>query len=237
MSLRQAIRKVITTSPGQTISVRYVAGILQLSIPISLRRLIRKANAPPPRIERFNVEPSRVSANSTVTLTWNILNCEDGCSIGITKRIPGVGDNIPFRDNLLTSGTTTETVTRDTDYTLRASTAGKPTASRTTIVDVISPPTGYSSLVIVNIHTERRSLNVWIFDRNIGNWEHKGSLSYNQSKTITLQTGRFYDIVCVDQGALNCNGRNDPTIVSCRRYFLPNIYGDQNGRSIQVPVS
>jgi hypothetical protein len=127
------------TSSGQTISVRIVARYLGLNVPISLRQLIRKANSPPPSITQFKVEPRLVSPQfNTTTLSWTIVNCDGWCSISITKLIPGVGDIVVFRDNHPTTGTAMDTVSRGTFYTLRASTAGKHTASSTTNVGSIS---------------------------------------------------------------------------------------------------
>jgi hypothetical protein len=77
---------------------------------------------------------------------------------------------------------------------------------------------------------------VWIIDHNTGSSEDKGSLQAGQSKSITLENGHTFDLVCVDQGAIGCTV-DDPNIVSCRRLFVPNIIGNENGGTLQEVVN
>jgi IPT/TIG domain len=89
---------------------------------------------------------------------------------------------------------------------------------------------GYSSLLVDNETTDKRPLNVWIFDRNSGQWTNKGSVAYEGNMKISLETGHFHDLVCVDPLLGGCGGRNDPTYVDCKRYYTRDpIPGDKDG--------
>jgi hypothetical protein len=93
---------------------------------------------------------------------------------------------------------------------------------------------GFSSLIVVNNHSKGRSLNVWIYDRNTKLWSDKGSLAFNKDNPnyvkISLETGHYYDLVCVDPVLDGCDGRNDPTYVDCKKYYTRDpIPGDKDG--------
>jgi hypothetical protein len=84
VSLKDAVRRVI----GQGVSVHDATRKLkQNRPPISLRNFIRLVNLPPPNIVQFDPPNRFVPENSTVTLMWNIANCDqDSCSIKIESQ-------------------------------------------------------------------------------------------------------------------------------------------------------
>ncbi|HEY6166113.1 MAG TPA: hypothetical protein VIW25_14520 [Nitrososphaeraceae archaeon] len=45
-----------------------------------------------------------------------------------------------------------------------------------------------------------------------------------------------FDLICVDQGAIDCPG-NDPNIVSCRRLFVAGIVENEHGTALEIIVS
>lgn len=136
MSLRNAIRIVMSNPPGSVISVRQAARLLKLNIqpPISLKNLIRLAILPPPNIVQFDPPTEILPANRPqVTLMWNVVNCENSCSIRIDMRTSISDPWVPLTGatDLPARGTRQITVPSPSGayYKFTASFPGKPSVS------------------------------------------------------------------------------------------------------------
>ena len=99
---------------------------------------------------------------------------------------------------------------------------------------------GVKEIHIFNCNVNNNSIHVWLRDRQSGNWDNKGQLepqyengvcpvSSSQPIKLTLEDNHVYDLVCVDTELSTCNGRNDPELENCRRFWQNGILGKTNG--------
>ena len=114
-------------------SLRGVAEEFGLKPPISVINLVRLAELPPPEIKVFKADPNVVSPDTKTTLRWQVLNCENSCTISISA-IPPLGPNDPSGTSLNAFGSLQVSVSSNTEYTLNAKFHGKQETSRRTRV-------------------------------------------------------------------------------------------------------
>ncbi|MFC4801776.1 PASTA domain-containing protein [Neobacillus sp. GCM10023253] len=101
-------------------------------------------------------------------------------------------------------------------------------------VELAQQQQGVKSVLLVNRHQQGRSVEVFLWDSAVGNWSNKGMLNFGASTTLSLASGRLYQVVAVDRGLINCtDGR--PENVSCQR-FSWGARGDSGGVQVTLNV-
>jgi hypothetical protein len=104
--------------------------------------------------------------------------------------------------------------------------------------------TGYSSVYIVNCHTERRSVTIYRVDGATGRWEERGVLrsSYDsygsctgENMTVQLEDSHSYTIVAYDEGSSSCSPR-DPSTPGCQRNIIPSVLGSEGGPILPITI-
>lgn len=101
-------------------------------------------------------------------------------------------------------------------------------------VELAQQPQGVKSIKLTNYHQDRRSVEVFLWDSAAGNWSSKGTLNFSDSTTLSLSSGRLYQVTAVDRGLINCTGR--PDSVSCQRILL-GVRGDSGGEQVTLNVN
>lgn len=245
LSFREVLSETIGIGPSQTISLLELARALMLENsgnmavygPPSIQTIIKLLRLPPPSIENFEADPTRIEPGHESILRWRTENCRYSCRVRLyetrTGELVDDGDGYP-------TGGERVSPSSSTSYRLTVSFYGKPNVSKEVTVDVHEPPEpprGHAKILLQNMHTDRRTVYVWIFDRTTQLWFDKGSLGYQLSMTISLEDDHTHDLICVDPGLIGCNGANDPNTGACRRLWVPNIVGDDEGGMLTVTVS
>jgi hypothetical protein len=89
--------------------------------PISVRRLIDVSAAPPPRIDRFNIEPRRINKGDTITIEW-LVTAAGACGVKVrlTQKKFRTDSVVSQRNGLDASGSITDRPDVDSDYFLDA---------------------------------------------------------------------------------------------------------------------
>jgi hypothetical protein len=81
-----------------------------------------------PEIKSFKIqgiEHLRINAGQSITLTWDVINCDASCSISIKTKIPGIQDEKIWRPNLESHGSITDKPSSGTFYFLEVYQDGK----------------------------------------------------------------------------------------------------------------
>jgi Uncharacterized protein potentially involved in peptidoglycan biosynthesis len=121
---------------------------------------------------------------------------------------------------------------------------GSTTSSQPPQNNTTTPTTlGYSKVMIYNCNTERRPITVWVDDgsgfqqlKTINpQYDDWGTCPVGDPYVLELKNGVLSQIVCVDEGALEC-GVNDPTKAACRRFTIA-LFGDTNGPVYPNPLA
>ncbi|WP_205516715.1 hypothetical protein [Paenibacillus sp. SYP-B3998] len=105
-----------------------------------------------------------------------------------------------------------------------------------------TPTVGYSKVMINNCNTARRPITVWVDDgsgfQQLKTLNHQydewGTCPVGDPYVLELKNGVLSQIVCVDEGALEC-GVNDPTKAACRRFEIV-LFGNSNGPVYPNPL-
>jgi hypothetical protein len=112
------------------------------------------------------------------------------------------------------------------------------------------PPPGAAlrQLVIYNCDPDQHRFNYWLNVADGGNVSMVGPVDamYSETgfcpdpndspQTINITQPGNYDLVVVDPQAIACDGRNDPTIVACRKHAIT-FRGDPSGQTFRWILS
>jgi hypothetical protein len=112
---------------------------------------------------------------------------------------------------------------------------------------VVTTPHGVKQAQITNCNSEKRSVEIWIYDAATNSYSDKGSAPSNWSGdsctfpslspfTVSLPAGHQVTIIGVDPQLVACGGQTDPTISACQKLITSPMLGDANGTTAQIQI-